>query len=84
MNTGKLTRQELIELANRFLSAETEEEGDRLYEEFNRQFSHPDVANIFFYPERYNARKTDLSKYKPTVEEVVDIGLNHTPIQPKY
>lgn len=47
MNIGKLTRQELIELAHRFLSAETEKEGDRLYEEFNKQFSHPDVANLF-------------------------------------
>ena len=81
MNIGKLTRQELIELANRFLSAETEEEGDRLYDEFNKQFSHPDVANLFFYPESFNARQTDLSKYEPTVEEVVDIGLNHKPIQ---
>ncbi len=81
MNIGKFTRQELIELANRFLSAETEEEGDRLYEEFNKQFSHPDVANLFFYPENYNARKADLSEYEPTVEEVVEIGLKHKPIQ---
>ena len=81
MNIGKLNKSELIELANRFLSAETEEEGDRLYEEFNKQFSHPDVANLFFYPENYNARKTDLSKYEPTVEEVVKIGLNHKSIQ---
>jgi hypothetical protein len=81
MNIGKLTKTELIELANRFLSAETEEESDRLYEEFNKQFSHPDAANLFYYPEKYNARKMDISTYEPTVEEVVEQALPHKPIQ---
>jgi hypothetical protein len=36
MNIGKLTKSELIELANRLLSAETEEESDQLCEEFNK------------------------------------------------
>lgn len=81
MNNGNLTRNELIELAHKFLNAPTEKEGDELYNYFNMQFSHPDTANLFFYPEDYNARKTDLSSYEPSAEEIVDIGLAHKPIQ---
>ncbi|ENO1794458.1 MULTISPECIES: bacteriocin immunity protein [Vibrio] len=81
MNIGKLSKEQLIELANRFLDAESEEESSYLYDEFNKQFSHPDAANLFFYPENYNARKMSLSDYAPTVEEVIEIALQHKPIQ---
>lgn len=80
MNIGKLTKPELIDLGNKLLSAEGEKKADELYNEFNRQFSHPDLANLFFYPENYNARNSSLSKYEPTVEEIVEIGLNHKPV----
>ncbi|TOM67471.1 colicin immunity protein [Vibrio parahaemolyticus] len=81
---GKLSKEQLIELANRFLDAESEKESSYLYDEFNKQFSHPDAANLFFYPENYNARKMGLSDYAPTVdtvEEVIEIALRHKPIQ---
>lgn len=81
MNIGKLTKQELVDLAERVFAAEAEEVGDRLYEEFSRQFSHPGAAKLFFYRENYNARTTDLSKYEPTIEEAVEIALAHKPIQ---
>ncbi len=81
MNIGNLTRQELIDLGNKLLSASSEEEENRLYNEFNRQFSHPDAANLFYYPENYNARKMTFTDYDPTVEEVIDAALAHQPIQ---
>lgn len=81
MNIGNLNKNELVDLGKKFLAAQTEDESNKLYEEFNKQFSHPDAANLFFYPENYNARTTDLSEYQPTVEEVVEIALNHRPIQ---
>ena len=78
--SDKLTREELIELGHRFLNAEADEESEKLYEEFNSHFTHPDAANLFFYPENYNARKDDISNYEPSVEEVVDKGLAYKPI----
>ena len=79
------SRKELIELAKNFLDSLnklSEEEIDRLYQELNSHFSHPDVANLFFYPENYNARTCNLPGYNPTIEEVIDAGINHKHIQP--
>ncbi|MEP4076876.1 colicin immunity protein [Haloferula sp.] len=58
-----------------------EEELDRLYQMFSDNVSHPDGANLFFYPENYNARRDDISKYDPKVEEVVDLALSYKAIQ---
>jgi len=76
----KLSKQELIELGHRLLNAKTEEESDELYNEFNSHFVHPDAANLFYYPENWNARKDDGSNYEPTVEEVVEQALAYKPI----
>lgn len=76
-----MTRQELIELGQQIVRPDnlSESEVDALYDTFNRNVPHPDGANLFFFPENYNARTTDLSKYKPTVEEVVDRALGYKP-----
>lgn len=80
MNLGTLSREELIVLGNRLLAARTEEESDKLYEEFKRQFSHPDAANLLYFPENYNARIHDISDYNPSVDEIVDLAISHKPI----
>lgn len=59
----------------------TEEELDLMNELFTENVSHPNCANLFFYPEDYNAKNHDLSKCKPTFGEVVDRRLNYMPIQ---
>lgn len=77
-----MKREELIELGTKIANCiGTEEEVDKMYEIFNKNVPHPNGANLFFYPENYNARKDDISQYNPTVEEVVDISLNYKPIQ---
>jgi hypothetical protein len=77
-----MTREELIELGKKVVNCEgAKEEIDAMYELFSKNVPHPNGANLFYYPENYNARKHDLSKYKPTVEEVVDQALSYKPIQ---
>ena len=76
-----MTGEELIELGNKpTKSRETEEEKDKLYELFSNNAPHPSGANLFYYPENYNANKFDISTYDPTVEEVVDLALSYKPI----
>lgn len=75
------TRDELISLGKQLLETTDDFEQGVLYKVFNSHFSHPDVANLFFYPENYNARRDNLSDYNPTVEEIVDIGINHKPLE---
>lgn len=77
-----MTREELIELGYRIINCEgTEEEIDKLYGIFNNNVPHPNGAGLFYWPENYNARRDDISKYNPTVEEVVDKALSYKPIQ---
>jgi|GEM_PF-2783499 len=76
-----ITIEELKALAKRMLDVEHEQESCRLYEEFNSHFSHPDTANLFYWPEDYNARNIDISEYNPSIEEVIQIGIKHKPIQ---
>lgn len=77
-----MTREELIELGKKIVNCEgTEQELDAMYELFSKNVPHPNGANLFFFPENYNARKFNLSEYKPTVEEVVDKALNYKSIQ---
>lgn len=76
-----MTRAELIELGQKIVSCEGTEKGiDEMIELFDANVPHPNGANLFYYPENYNARTTDLSKYNPTVEEVVDKCLSYRPI----
>lgn len=78
----KLNKKELIELGKKIINCEgTENEIDEMMDIFNKNVPHPNGAGLFFYPENYNARRDDLSKYNPTVEEVVDIALSYKPIQ---
>ena len=76
-----MKRGDLIKIGNKIINCQgTEEEIDRLIELFNKNVPHPNGANLFFYPENYNARKDDRSKYNPTVQEVIDKALNFKPI----
>jgi uncharacterized protein YlzI (FlbEa/FlbD family) len=76
-----MTREELIELGKKIVNCEgTEEEIDKMYEVFSINVAHPNGANLFFYPENYNARKDNISEYNPSVEEVVDKCLAYKPI----
>lgn len=75
-----MTREELIELGKKIVNCEgTEEEIDAMYELFSNNVPHPNGANLFYYPENYNARKFNLADYKPTIEEVVDKALSYKP-----
>ena len=51
-----------------------------MYDLFSRNVPHPNGANLFFYPENYNARRDKLEEYNPTIEEVVDKCLAYKPI----
>jgi ABC-type transport system substrate-binding protein len=79
MIVSDYSKEELIKLANKFLNEENEEKQNELYLELNSHFSHPDVANLFFWPENYNPRKDlhMISTYNPSVEEVIQKGINH-------
>lgn len=79
---NKMAREELIELGYKIINFNgTDEEHTKLILLFDNNVPHPNGANLFFYPENYDARKDDLSKYNPTVEEVVDKALSYKPIQ---
>ncbi|MDO1513277.1 bacteriocin immunity protein [Maribacter confluentis] len=81
-NQKKLSRKELIELGNKIINCEgTEDELDEMIDLFNSNVPHPNGANLFYYPEKYNSKKNDISKYNPTVEEVVDKALSYKPIK---
>jgi arabinogalactan endo-1,4-beta-galactosidase len=76
-----MTRNELIELGKRIVAAEgSEDELDDLMEIFDKNVPHSSGSNLFYWPENYNTRTTTISKYNPTVEEVVDICLAFKPI----
>ncbi|MBL7899205.1 MAG: bacteriocin immunity protein [Crocinitomicaceae bacterium] len=76
-----MTREELISLGKKIVNCEgTEKEIDDMIALFDQNVPHPSGANLFFWPEKYNARKDDISKFNPTVEEVVDICLAYKPI----
>jgi hypothetical protein len=76
-----MTREELILLGKKIVNNEgTEEEIDEMYDLFSFNVPHPNGANLFFYPENYNANLDDISEYDPTVEEVVDLALSYKPM----
>ncbi|ENI5462345.1 bacteriocin immunity protein [Flavobacterium psychrophilum] len=76
-----MTREELIKLGKKIVNCEgTEQEINKMIELFDTKVLHPNGSNLFYYPENYNARTFDISKYKPIIEEVVDKCLNYKPI----
>ena len=77
-----MTREELIEIGKKIVATEgTEEEQDMIHELFSKKVPHPSGANLFFYPENYNARRDDFSKYNPSVDKVVDMALSCRSLQ---
>ncbi|MDE3743302.1 bacteriocin immunity protein [Maribacter polysaccharolyticus] len=77
-----MTRKELISLGRKIVEAKgTESELNSLIVLFNSNVPHPNGSNLFYYPENYNARRDDISKYNPTVEEIVDKCLSYKAIQ---
>ena len=76
-----MNRDELIEIGKKIVDCEgTEAEIDEMFELFCKNVPHPSGANLFFWPENYNEQKDDISKYNPTVEEVVDKCLSYRPV----
>lgn len=81
IKNNTMNRDELIELGRKIVNCNgTEEEINSMYDLFSKNVPHPNGANLFFFPENYNAKKNNLSEYNPTVEEVVDIALNYKPL----
>ncbi len=77
-----LNRGQLIELGIKILNFQgTDEEHTKLMLLFDENVPYPNGSTLFFYPENYNARRDDRSKYNPSVEEVVDKCLAYKPIQ---
>jgi hypothetical protein len=77
-----MTREELIELGYKIKNFKgSDDDHTRLLNLFSNNVPHPNGASLFYYPENFNARKHDRSKYHPTVEEVVDKALSYKPIQ---
>ena len=75
-----MTRDELMDLAERILTEEDDEVLSNLMEQFDRNVPHPEGSSLFFYPEGWNARSSGLADYAPTAEEVVDACLAYRPI----
>lgn len=75
-----MTRDELMDLAERILTEEDDEVLSDLMEQFDRNVPHPEGNSLFFYPEGRNARNGGLTGYAPTAEEVVETCLAYRPI----
>ena len=76
-----MTRNELIALGKKIVNCiGTEEEIDKMIQLFDKSVPHPSGSTLFYYPEKFNARRDDRSKYNPTVKEIVDLCLAYKPI----
>lgn len=76
-----MTKKELVELSNKIINVEgTEDQIDEWMDLFDKNVPHPNGSNLFYYPEKYNSRKDDISEYNPTVEEVIELALAYKPI----
>ena len=65
-----MTRKELIELGYRIVDFQgSDEEHTELLLLFDKDVPHPKGSSLFFYPENFNARRDDRSKYNPTVKK---------------
>jgi hypothetical protein len=80
---GKLDYFELLAIGQKIKNSEGNElEINDLMTQFDKSVPHPQGSSLFFYPENYNAKsKIDISKYDPSVEEVVQICLNYEPLK---
>jgi hypothetical protein len=77
---GKLDYFELLVIGYKIINSEgTEAEINDLMTQFDRSVPHPEGSSLFFYPENYKVNKMDISKYDPSVEEVVQACLNYEP-----
>lgn len=76
MKSESMSRDELIELVRRIMAGEGEsqEEADRLVEQFLANVPHPEADGLIFYPDQYFG-------HEPTAEEVVDRALSYKPLQ---
>jgi hypothetical protein len=69
---GKLDYFELCALGQKIAKSEgTEAEINQWMIDFDLSVPYPKGSSLFFYPENYNARRDDISKYNPKVEEIV-------------
>ncbi len=76
-----MTRENLMVLGKKIINSQgTEEEIDAMVECFNNNVPHPNGVSLFYYPENFNSRKDDASKYNPSVEDVVDKALSYKSI----
>ncbi len=72
----------MINLGRKIVEAkETESELEAFAVLFDSNVPYANGSNLFYYPENYNARRDDISKYNPTVEEIVDKCLSYKAIQ---
>lgn len=85
MIISKLTKEELLEAAHLLkisILYASEEEFSKMCEEFDRNFSHPSVSNLFFWPENHSfvGDQDKIASYDPTPERIVEIGIAHKSI----
>jgi hypothetical protein len=79
---GKLDYFELLAIGYKIVNSEgTEGEINKMMSDFDKSVPYPNGSSLFFYPENYKANKTDISKYEPSVEDVVQKCLNYEPTQ---
>jgi hypothetical protein len=79
---GKLDYFELLAIGYKIVNSEgTEGEINKMMSDFDKSVPYPNGSSLFFYPENYKADKMDISKYDPSVEDVVQKCLNYEPTQ---
>ena len=78
---GDLSRQELIDLVERIMRADgaTEEEDDRLAQQFEESVVHPAALDLIFSPDKHFGE--ECRNKLPTPEQVVDAALAFRPIE---
>lgn len=76
-----MSKDELIVFGYKISNSEgREQELNDWYDLFNKNVPHSAGANLFFYPENYDARRDSIAGYNPPVEDIVEKCLNHKPI----
>lgn len=59
----------------------TETEINDMMQLFDKNVPYPNGSNLFFYPENYKHDETDISKYDPSVSEVVKLCMDYKPTE---
>jgi hypothetical protein len=76
-----MSKDELIILGYKISNGQgSEQELNDWYDLFNKNVPYPAGANLFFYPENYDARRDNIAGYNPSVEDVVEKCLSYKPI----